>query len=167
MAVYFDILNQVKVRIQSLDLTGIPDSSVEIVKANTERETVNPGIPGVLILPFGEEGIPVEAGSLRRDQIGYPVAVIMIDVDRQSSVTNVPASADEGTVDQDYNLDIKLTWRERIRKRFINQKLPGVNSVWNCVIEPDLVVDAETLLNQNLWMSVLVLRFLSRETRMS
>ncbi len=165
MAVYFDILTRVAVDIKALSLTGIAEANVQVIKANTERETIVPGVPGILILPFGEELIPVDGATLRRDDIGYPVAVIMIDIDRKSSVTEIPATADEGTVDQDYNFDNKLTWRESIRKKFINQRLTSVTTVWNCIVEPDLVVDAETLVNDNLWMSVLVLRFLSRETR--
>ena len=165
ISVFHDILTTVQTAIQALSLDGINSGNIELVKVNPERETVLPGIPGILILPIGEEGIPIDGGTLRRDDVGYPVGIIMIDIDRQSSETGTPADADEGTVDQDYAFNTKLLWRERIRKKFIRQKLTGVASVYNCEIEPDVVVDPTALLGDNLWMGTLVLRFLSRETR--
>lgn len=168
-AVYFAILEAVQDGIQALNLDGIDDADIQLVKVNPGRETVKPTIPGILVFPTGTEAIPLDGGTLRRDDLGYPVGILMLDADRQSSVTGIPADADEGHVDQDYNFNAKLLWREKIRKKFIRQRLTAVAitdvDVWTCEVEPDIVVDPGPLWSANLWVGSLVLRFISRETR--
>lgn len=166
-SVFFEILEEVQTAIRNLSLDQMASVNIEVGKVNPERETVFPGLPGILIIPLGEEGIPVDGGTLRRDDIGYPVGILMMDQERQQSGTGLPADADEGTQDQDYNLNAKLLWREKIRKEFISQGLSAVTSanVWNCIVEPQLIVDPTDFLGSNIWLSTLVLRFLARETR--
>jgi hypothetical protein len=167
-SVYYAILTAVHEAVQSISFNPIANENIQVVKVLNERETVLPGLPGILILPFGAENITATAGTNERDDIGYPVAIVAFDQDRQQSRTGEPADAQEGTQDQTYNFNNRLLWRQKIRKQFINQRLSlsGVNTEVNrCTVEPWDVVRAEDWLTSNIWVSGMVFRFWTRETR--
>jgi hypothetical protein len=165
---YFAILNAVKTRILDLNLTAIPDANVQVVKTEHFRETIEPGLPGIQIMPAPVETILVNEGTTCRDDVGYPVTVLMMDSDRQDTQTGLPVDADDGTQDQDHRFDEKLHWRERIRKAFINQRLKltdGYPDVFRCTIEPGEIIRDTDWLEANIWISVLVIRCWTREER--
>lgn len=166
---YYAILSAVKDGIVDIALPAINPNDIQLIKVENFRETVLPGLPGVLILPLGQETMPIQGGSVGRDYIGYPVAVVMLDSDRQDTGSGEPTEAMTGTQDQEHRYDIKLYWRQQIRKKFINQRLavpsPSVSDVFTCHVEPQAVVEAADWLEDNIWVSTLVLRFFSRETR--
>ena len=174
-SVYHAILNTVRDAIRLLDLTDIADANVMICKVSAERETVLPGLPGILVFPVGEELMSATAGTNCRDDIGYPVGVMMIDAERLDQSTQEPVAGDAetpdgGTQDQDFRMDEKLTWRETIRKRFFHARLDvsaykSDGWVHDCLMEPQAVVDPKDFLEANLWVSTLVFRFMSRESR--
>lgn len=169
-SIYHGILLQVQVQLKALSLSQIVDENIEIAKVLNERETVFPGLPGILVLPIGNESIPPAGGTNERDDIGYPVGVVMFDSDRQDTRTGEPADAELGTQDQFYAFDRKLKWREDIRAEFIRQRLDISSQIagadiWDCTVEPGAVVNSDDWLRDNIWMSVLVLRFWSRESR--
>jgi hypothetical protein len=169
VSVYYSILEAVHSAIQDIGLEAIEDENIELIKVYNERETVVPGLPGVLVYPLGPENINVTEGTNERDDIGYPVAVAILDQDRQQSDTGLPADAEEGTQDQSFRFEEKLIWREQIRKEFINQRLTLTGATPNCTnrctLEPQAVVNTEDWLATNIWISVLVFRFWTRETR--
>lgn len=167
-SIFYSIMTKVRDEIRALDLSLIDDDKVVIAKVMNERETVFPGMPGILILPLGNESIPVTAGTTCKDDVAYPIGVVMLDADRQDTSTEIPAGADQGTQDQDFRFDTRLTWRERIRKRFMHQRLNLTSvaaDVYTCHVEPQAVVTRSDWLEDNIYMSVLVLRFWSREGR--
>jgi hypothetical protein len=174
-SVYKAILNSVVDAIKALDLTDIADDNVILCKVPQERETVMPGLPGVLVYPLGREMMTATAGTNCRDDIGYPVAVMMLDAERLDQSTLEPVAGDAttpdgGTQDQDFRYDLKLYWRETIRKRFYHQRLDvsaykSDGWVHDCLMEPEAIVEAKDFLEANIWVSVLVFRFMSRETR--
>jgi len=168
-SVYYQILSKVLEDIKALDLEDIATANIQLAKVLNERETVFPGLPGILVLPLGQETMPIAIGTVGKDYIGYPVAVMMMDSDRRDTSTGQPSAADAGTQDQDFRYDTKLLWRERIRKQFINQRLPLTlpdgSDVYTCQVEPNAVVEATDWLEDNIWMSIIVLRFWSRESR--
>ena len=157
---YLQILQSVKQRIQELDLTGIGENSIVILKVFNDRElTLTAKVPGIALFPLGPETMDATAGTVCKDDIGYPVGVIMVDSE---------TSGDTGNADQDYNIDNKYHWRQEIRRRFFHQRLTGVDSVYTCMVEPLPIVD-EVDWSQNygsLWVSTLLLRFISRELRL-
>lgn len=167
-AVYYAIMTAVQSALRDLSLTDIDSSNIRIAKVHSERETVFPDLPGILIMPLGAESIVATSGTNASDDIGYPVAVIVFDQDRQQSDTGLPAEAVEGTQDQEFRYEQKLIWREKIRKQFINQRLtltgPSVN-VNRCTVEPGEVVRSDDWLENNIWVSSMVFRFWTRETR--
>lgn len=144
------VLDQVQADIRSLSLEGINDASVHVVKVFNQIEEVIPELPGVLVLPIDSESVARNAGTNNRDDVGYPVAVGMFAADSDSQAAD---------------FDRNLLWRERIRKKFVNQRLSNVSSVYTCLIEPRQIVDPFRWLSRNLWVSTLVLRFMSRESR--
>jgi hypothetical protein len=168
-SVYYAILEAVETAVKAIGLQDISNDNIELIKVYNERETVLPGLPGVLIYPLGAENITATAGTSAKDDIGYPVAIAILDRDRQQSGTGEPAAAEEGTQDQAFRFEEKLLWREQVRKEFINQRLSlsGVtpDQTNRCTIEPQAVVNAEEWLATNIWISVLVFRFWTRESR--
>ena len=144
------ILDHVQADIQSLALADIEAGNVRVIKVFSNVEELLPTLPGVLIAPLDGETIHRGDGTNQRDDFGYPIAVGMFAADSDS---------------QSENYDRNLLWRERIRRRFVNQRLSGVASVYTCMVEPRQIVDPERWLSRNLWASTLVLRFLSREVR--
>lgn len=142
------ILDQVQADIRSLNLADIDAGNIQVIKVFSNVEERLPTLPGVLIAPLDGESINRGGGTNNRDDVGYPIAVGMFAADSDS---------------QTENYDRNLLWRERIRRKFVNQRLSGVPSVYTCVAEPRQIVDPQRWLSRNLWMSTLVLRFLSRE----
>lgn len=165
-AILKDILDAVKDRIQGLGLTDMTDDKIQIAQVMNSRETVFPGLPGILIVPIGAESMSPTAGTVGKDDIGYPIGVAILDETRQDTQDGLPADAQAGAADQDYNFFDKLEWREMIRKAFFHQRLDGVPTVYTCHVEPMPIVDTvEWLSRGGIWISMLVLRFISRETR--
>jgi hypothetical protein len=113
-------------------------------------EELLPTLPGVLIAPLDADAISRAGGTNQRDDVGYPIAVGLFAADSDS---------------QTENYDRNLLWRERIRRKFLHQRLSGVPSVYTCLVEPKQIVDPFRWLARNLWVSTLLLRFLSREAR--
>ena len=144
------ILDQVQADVQSLALDGIASGNIQVIKVFNQVEEVLPTLPGVLVLPIDSESIARADGTNHRDDVGYPIAIGIVAADSDS---------------QSADFDRNLLWRERIRKKFINQRLVNVPSVFTCLIEPRQIVDPFRWLSRNLWVSTLILRFMSREAR--
>lgn len=150
-SVFKAILDQVQADIQGLNLAGIDSGSIRVVKVFSDIEEMLPTLPGVLIGPLDAETSPPQVGTNARDDIGYPIVVGMFAADSD---------------DQVQNHDRNLLWRERIRRQFANRRLANVPSVYTCLLEPRTIVDPRRWLTRNLWASSLLLRFMSRETRL-
>jgi len=165
---YYAILEAVHTKIVQLSLTAIPAANIQLAKTEHFRETVEPGLPGIHVMPAPVETILVNEGTTCRDDIGYPVTVLMMDSDRQDTGSGLPADAIPGTQDQEHRFDEKLHWRQKIRKAFINQRLTlatGYPNVLRCTIEPLEVVRRNDWLEANIWIGGLVVRCWTREDR--
>lgn len=148
-SVLMTVLEQVKAGVQSLNLAGINAGNIHIVKVFGSAEELLPTLPGVLIAPR-ETGDVAQGGTNVRMDVGYLVVVGLF--------------AEDGE-DQSVNFDRNLRWSERIRRKFVDQRLPGAPSVFSCRLESSEIVDRKRWLSRGLWSSVLGLRFLSRESR--
>jgi hypothetical protein len=168
-AVYYSILEAVQAGLKEIELDGIEDANILLAKVQNERETVFPGLPGILVLPFGAESIVATQGTNNRDDIGYPVGVICFAQDRQQSYTGLPTAAAKGTQDEEYRFEPRLLWRQQIRQKFINQRLVLTDTTPSktnrCTVEPMQVIDPRDWLEDNIWTSGLVFRFWTREVR--
>jgi hypothetical protein len=166
---HFAILEEMVAQIKMLGLTDIPQANIKAVKVEHYRETIDPGLPGVHVMPFGSEILNANGGTTCRDDIGYPCMVLMYDIDRQDTGTGLPADALTGTQDETFRFDEKLHWRQQIRKRFHNQRLPlsgGYPNVYRCVIEPSEIVRPVDWLEANLWIGGVLIRAWTREERL-
>jgi len=167
-SIYYNILSGVLSAIQGLDLTDMPAANIKLIKVENFRETVEPGLPGVLVFPISSENIAIDEGTTCSDDVGYPVGVLILDADRQDTSTGLPEDADDGTQDQAFRYDQKLLWRQQIRNEFINQRLSlpsSMPSVYRCTIEPGEVVRSNDFLEANIWVSAMVIRCWTRERR--
>lgn len=146
-AVHERCLDAVQARIQGLALSGIPSAQVYVRKVPWTRETT---FPCVQIAPIGAEKIPRAGGTNLRDDIEYPVLVVIVDKDDQKQQTN---------------RDRDLLWRQRIIKAFRNQRLPGVSEVHQCVVEPQAINPPKDWIEQSAWVSAVRFNFVTREAR--
>jgi hypothetical protein len=146
-AVLYQCLDAVRSRIQGLSLAGVQNDQVVIGKVPDDK---NRSFPSILITPFQSESLNAADGTNSRDDLGYPVLVAILAADNQ---------------DQQANLDTYLVWREKIRQAFHNQRLPGVSEIITTAVEPRNIVEPAAWFERNLFVSGLLLRFLSREPR--
>lgn len=166
-SIYYQILKSAQARIKLLNLNEINNSSIvawkmpltRAVSALTSTATGKKAtFPVVMLTTMDAETINADAGTNARDDIGYPVGVAMVSL-LEGEYAKRPEYDHLET-----GHDRHLLWRERIRKAFLNQRLPGVREVNRCVVEPR-VPQIAGLLGDNLEGSAMVLRFFTRETR--
>ena len=141
------ILDAVQARIQGLALSGVPSGQVYVRKVPWTKETT---FPCVQVAPIGVERIQPNQGTNVRDDIGYPVLVVLADTDDQKQQTNRARN---------------LLWRHRVIKAFRSQRLTGVSEVHNCTVEPQAILPPSEWRNDSRWIGALVLRFVTREAR--
>lgn len=145
-AVLEQCLTAVKARIQGLSLDGIANASVKIHKVPDDSKVTR---PAVVIGPAGAETNSLPAGSNRRDDVGYPVFVGIVAADNQ---------------DQEANRARNFLWRERIRRAFHAQRLPGVPLVFTCGVETRDIVAPDWFASMR-FVSAVVVRCFAREPR--
>ncbi len=152
-SVLYRCLLAVQAQIRNLSLPLLSSNGVLIRQVVSDRD-VGQGrsypYPTVQISPFLREQMPLEASTNLRDQVAYPVLVVIL--------------AAENT-DQDATFPTYLQWRERIARAFRNQHLPSVPEIYGCQILPQEIVSAEAYLRHSLFSSALLLEFYSREPR--
>jgi hypothetical protein len=142
----------VQARIQALSLPGnppLPALTSERVYLQAMLMEHKVQYPCIVISEEDEQEQLRPATNLR-DDIEYPVRVFILD--RQSRQF-------------DRNLPTYLLWRERIMSSFRYQRLANVPEIWNCSIQPQLVIDEAVQQKYQHVVSGMVLRFLSREGR--
>jgi hypothetical protein len=144
-------LSTVQARIRALALPGLAASSVVVQKLPWARAFTDGryAFPGVIVSPLGAETMPAEAGTNRRDDVGYPVHVSIVAADNQDLTSH---------------LAMYLLWREKIARAFRNQPLQGVPEIIRCDVEPHRIVLPEEFI-KGIFHSELLLRFVSREPR--
>lgn len=148
-------LRAVQAKIQSLQLPGIPNDSIRVMKIPQMRAFVGDAklydFPALLISPTGQE-TNVVATNLR-DDVGYPVAISL-------------AVGAELQKNQDYEARIEpyLKARESIARAFRYQRLAGVPEIWNTNIKPGAIYSPEVI-QAGIWAGYMTFEFVSREVR--
>lgn len=147
-SIYMQCLEGVRDVILALDLSGLPDNRVVIRRRPHDGSNY---FPGITVHPAQERYSP---GTNWREAVGYGCAVTMV-------VNN--------DNDKDYLLDRLLTWRETIRRKFVEKgALTGVTSgdVYTLKVEHEDVLDWTRLRNDNLDVCSLCIRPFVLETRL-
>ena len=153
-SVYLTILAAVRDRIAGLNIAGIEQSRVITAKVWTpDVIECLPGLPGVVIGPPDRANITDLGGTNVADDIGYPVQIAFFNEDCQENAE---------TVRYDRNMWI----HERLRQGLIHRALEGT-SVFTSRLDSQQIVDPFLWKQRNLWMGVLVIRFVSREARIA
>ena len=150
-AVLYDVLLAVQSEIRALSLDGIAGCNIVVQKVPSDQPKDLPAsrFPAVLIAPYGPEVLNSSDGTNSRDDILYPVVVVLL-------------AADNGN--QTSNFNTYLTWRETIRRSFHNQALSTL--CYQVQVQPQDIVDRSAWFDRNLFASGLVLRCFSREGRL-
>ena len=149
-AVYSNILDAVVTGIQGLNLTDIPPAHVVKRKLVSDRKTVLPTLPGIVVASYGNKAPSPTAGTFAKDDIPYQVVVCMFAASDQDLVANQ---------------DRQFQWGEAIASKFRSQPLSGVSSVITCNVVSDFSFVPTLFFNGNADVSWIVLKFTSRETR--
>lgn len=151
------IMEEVQTAIRALDLDGIDDADVVILKdtTSTRIERLDIGIPGVGIMHSGEsEQYDGEGSTNTYEEIGYPVLVVFFDNDR---VDGEPSQTDQH--------DKRLYWRERVTMEFLNRPLLANPQVCRCTMDARPVFIPAEWRERSVWISHLLFRFWARVLR--
>lgn len=146
-AVWQRCLSAVQARIQALLLDGLDSANVVIAKLPSDQWST---LPAIMISPVDRETLEPTAGTNVRDDVGYPVQITILAADNQEPLAD---------------LDRHLGWREQIQRAFRYQRLDAVGEIITTICEPRTVIDPTAWLEQNLYLSAFVLRFVAREPR--
>lgn len=147
------LLLAVQARIQGLLLEKMPNNHVLILKVPTENpadvpEGDNP-YPMTMIMPFGQE--EEGTGTNIRDDIRYPILVMLIDADMK---------------DQQLNRKRYLRWRQQVYRAFRNQPLVGVDATFSVKVQPQAILDpAAWYSSPGRFISSLTIMCTNREVR--
>ena len=151
-AVHMKCIEQVQDQIRDLDLTDVSDANVVVQKLPwvhpSEANDVTK-FPRVIVSGPGTETQNATAGTVTKDELGYPVVVSLIQKSNR---------------DQTSNHDRLLLWREKVNREFRQRALPNVSEVFTCRVEPAQIIHPEAF-RRGVDHSALVLRFFTREAR--
>jgi hypothetical protein len=142
------ILDAVVQKIRTLNLEDVDSASVDFKWMPRKVDSSVDPLPQVQVIPINGETFP---GTLTgRDDVGYPVMVVLID-----------------SQDKDFkkNKRRNLMWRSLILKAFRFQHLTGPTEAYNCIPEQQTIIDPANFKDGNLFVSFIALRFISRERR--
>jgi len=150
-SLHMQLLDATKTAIEGLGLTGISSSNVVVLQVPDDKGKWLPGLPGIMVAPFGRETLPADQGTNRSDDIGYPVLIAIVDVANQAQTTN---------------LDGRLYWREQIIDEFFHNRLSiaGEDPIEQ-TIEPLEIVNSAAWFQRQLYVSALVVRCTIRKLR--
>lgn len=152
-SVFYSCMESIRAKIISLALADILPANVVILKILRDLEKdlpVSPQYPCILIGPIGTETLDPNGGPNDRDDVVYPINVVMLDIDNQN---------------QTANFDRNLLWRERIRNKLNNRRLDEVPSVIRVTVKPGTIIHQDLWLKEDKWASALLVNVTSRETR--
>ncbi len=120
-SVFKQCLDAVQDSIQGLDLAQMPPANIVLKKIVYDKDV---DFPAVFIYPLPERINPA-LGTNIHDQIEYGIGV------------TIAQKSDDSQTDQ---FERFLKWRQRIRSKFIHQRLTGVTEVNTCRVEPRDVI---------------------------
>ena len=142
---WYTLMLAVQDIIKALALEDIPEDEVRVRKLPHDGEVY---YRGITIHPVEERSIH---GTNEREDVGYGIAVTMVQNNDDDMVRN---------------LDRMLTWREAIRKKFVEDRdLGGLTQHFTIKVEFGRVFDDRDILKRSFDISVLVLRCWAREVR--
>ncbi|MCG8583090.1 MAG: hypothetical protein MI757_00055 [Pirellulales bacterium] len=152
-SIHKQCIDAVVARCQSLNLADILTASIVARKVPSDIQigsdfTVK--YPAIVVSNGASETLNPAAGSVSKDDVGYPVDIGVLQAERQKLTENH---------------DKYLRWREQIRRAIHNQRLPGVPvGVFTTFVEPGTITGFQQWRN-GYYASFLTVRFFSRETR--
>lgn len=151
-AVIDKVLVQVKTAIVSLNLSGITSTNIVDLLVGDDQGGAGPQVGGYpCIICCYAQAEAIDFATNVRDDITYPVSVVMIATENQDQTTNRTRN---------------WNWREAIRKNFHNKRLSGVTGgdAWKCEVRPGTAADRPRWLQQQ-HAQVLVVAVTVREGR--
>jgi len=151
-SIFHSCMESIRQIILDQNLTDIAPTNVLILKRLRDLQTDLPitPYPCILIGPMGSEALNPLGGTNRHDDVVYPIRIVMVALDSQNQFNN---------------FDRNLLWRETIRRKINNKRLPGVDTCLRATVKPGSIVDAASW-DKNKYVSVLDVEVTSRESRL-
>lgn len=129
--------------LEGMGLETLHAGDVKIREAPWDDRTI---YTGITVHPVAEREW---TGTTSRDDVGYGVGVTWVQLTAKG-ITN--------------EMEARMVARQRIRRRFVNQRLPGIDEVFQCKIEYGaLTMPKKYKDNYHCWQ--IVIRCWSREAR--
>jgi hypothetical protein len=141
---HYDALTAIKTLIDGLSLSGLDGGVVIQEVAWHEKGVTNTTLPFISVSPFGSESTG-DANS-NEDEVGYPILI---------AILASPCATE---------LETRLGWRQKIRRRLRNASLYGQARNFNLIPEPLACVDLAAW-RLKLFGSAIVVRCLYEEPR--
>jgi len=154
-AVYYQILQAVQAAIKGLDLTGIDDDNVKLLKTPQAiaRNLSATQLPCIVVCPWDQ--VSFGEGTNIRDDPVYPVLVALINAENANQTENFART---------------LKWAEGVRRTFnlpTNPSVapwPDIEEVFSSEVDPRPIYNLGDWSN-NLGVTGFVVRVFAREVR--
>jgi hypothetical protein len=140
---HYDAITSIKAMIDGMSLAGLFGGTVIQEVATHQDGAVT--LPFVSISPYGPESLGDELND--RDGCYYGILVALI---AQPDVNS---------------LEVRLGWRQSMRRKLNNRSIAGLGQNYNLLIEPGNVIEPHAWFDRNAFISGLVVRAFFQEPR--
>lgn len=140
---HFDTMTFIKSLIDGLALSGLTGGSV--IQEIPQYQDLDIPLPFVSISPWSKERMNQEPCPTGRDAVDYPTIIVLfaqaIQIDGQATIPS---------------LELRLSWRQKIRAKLYNRSIPGLSENWNLVCEPQNIVEPKLMLDKAAFASTIL-----------
>ena len=149
-SVHYNCLTSAQTLVRALGLTDISSENITVSKVALETAIKQGALsfPAILIAPL-KQRMPTPEGNNVQDDVYYSMTIYTISVDNHDITANLAR---------------QTLWLQTIARKFRNQRLANVSTVYTCQVEQPEPVSLPAWLNQY-FVTSLVLTFISREPR--
>lgn len=154
-AIHYRLLTAIQSRLQGLTFaaeTGggtIASADIVVRKVAIDQEDHNPNKPCILIAPGVRERINHSGGTNIRDEVSYPVGIVVLAKDNRHLTTDI---------------DVHLKWREQIVRALENYRPSAVTEINRVTVDPEAIFPVPQWM-RNLLASAVVCQGLAWQSR--
>ena len=155
-SIHYRLMLAIQSRLQSLTFAAmtspagsIGSADIVVKKIAIDRESHIPDKPCIIIAPVNRERINHAGGTNLRDEVSYPVGVVIVAADNQQLTTNHA---------------VFLKWREQIVRALESFRPTAVTEINRVTVDPEAIFPTPQWL-KNLVASAVVAQGLAWQTR--
>jgi len=145
-------------RLQEIDLDGIGEANIQIRVLDQDLAICLPGPPGVMVIVAGNEEANNREGENVRENIGYPIAIVVGDECHEDIQKDVGA------------IDRRLKWRHDIRDALWHKPnelrtVGAPDEVFDIWWLPGQIFIPKQWEDRNMWVQAMLFRVWTCEAR--